>query len=238
MMLTRSGSESHQFMQKILLFVKYPEPGKVKTRLESFLDKKDIARLYACFVMDLLETLGDSGYLVDILYDPPEKKREVALLFGERYRYRPQEGADLGERMKNAIQSSFAEGMTSVVLIGSDLPDLPRPVLQEAFSSLETKDGVLGPSVDGGYYLVGFRKQGFWPAAFDGIAWSTDLVLSETMRRFSAAGRTLHLLPSGRDLDTPEDLRDFRRRNRTSSFARFRTMTFLNQLELQGGAHA
>ncbi len=234
-MLTRSGRTSHKLMQKILLFVKYPEPGKVKTRLESLLDKKDIAHLYVCFVMDLLETLEDSGYLVDVRYDPPEKKREMALLFGERYLYRPQEGADLGERMKNAIQSSFTEGMNSVVLIGSDLPDLPRSVLQEAFSSLETKDGVLGPSVDGGYYLVGFRKKGFWPAAFDGIPWSTDLVLSETMKRFSAAGRTLHLLPSGRDLDTPDDLQDFRRRNRTSSFARFRTMTFLNQRELHDG---
>jgi len=218
-------------MQKILLFVKYPEPGKVKTRLESLLNQADIARLYFCFVMDLLETLGGTGCLVDIIYDPPEKEREMARLFGDGYVYRPQEGTDLGERMKNAFQSSFAEGMTSVVLIGSDLPDLPRSVLREAFSSLETKDGVLGPSVDGGYYLVGFRKGGFFPAVFDGIPWSTDLVLSETMRRFSAAGRSISLLPSGRDLDNPEDLQDFRRRNMASHFARFRTMNFLNQLE-------
>jgi len=222
--------------QKILLFVKYPEPGKVKTRLESLLDKDCVARLYECFVLDLLETLNSagSGYALSLVFDPPGKRAEVARLFGEGYDYRAQEGADLGERMKNAFLSCFAEGMASVVLLGSDLPDLSGSVLREAFSSLEISDGVLGPSVDGGYYLIGFRKEGFFPSVFDDISWSTDRVLSETMSRFHAVRRTLSLLPWGRDLDTPEDLRDFRKRNLSTPFAHSRTMNFLNQLELSG----
>ncbi|OPY89292.1 MAG: 2-phospho-L-lactate guanylyltransferase [Syntrophus sp. PtaU1.Bin208] len=218
-------------MQNILLFVKHPEPGRVKTRLEPLLGKEDVARLYCCFVLDLLETLAGTGYPLGVFYDPPEKKEALVSLFGEGCEYRPQEGADLGERMKNAFKSAFAEGMASVVLIGSDLPDLPGPVLREAFSLLEMTDGVLGPSVDGGYYLVGFRKEGFFPDVFNGISWSTDSVFSETMRRFSAAGRTVALLPRGRDLDRPEDLRDFRRRNLATPFARSHTMIFLEQFD-------
>lgn len=217
--------------QKILLFVKYPEPGKVKTRLEPLLGKEDVAGLYCCFVLDLLETVAGTGYPLGVFYDPPEKKGALVRLFGEGYDYRPQEGADLGERMRNAFKSAFAEGMTAVVLIGSDLPDLPPSVLQEAFSSLETADGVLGPSADGGYYLIGFRKEGFFPDVFNDISWSTDSVFSETMRRFSAAGRTVSLLPRGRDLDYPEDLRDFRRRNLAKPFSRSRTMIFLDQFD-------
>ncbi len=217
--------------KKILLFAKYPEPGKVKTRLEPLLGKEGVARLYCCFVLDLLETVAGTGYSLEIFYDPPEKKGELVRLFGEGYNYRPQKGADLGERMKNAFKSAFAEGMKSVVLIGSDLPDLAGPVLREAFSSLEKTDGVLGPSVDGGYYLVGFRKEGFFPDVFNGISWSTDSVFSETMRRFSAAGRTVSLLPWGRDLDHPEDLRDFRRRNLATPLSRSHTMIFLDQFD-------
>jgi len=220
--------------QKILLFVKYPEPGKVKTRLESLLNKDCVARLYECFVLDLLETLNGVGSALRIVYDPPGKGTETVRLFGEGYDYRPQEGADLGERMKNAFLNCFAEGMTSVVLLGSDLPDLSGSVLREAFSSLEISDGVLGPSVDGGYYLIGFRKEGFFPSVFDDISWSTDRVLSETMSRFHAVRRTLSLLPWGRDLDTPEDLRDFRKLNLSTPFAHSRTMNFFNQLELSG----
>ena len=215
--------------QKILLFVKYPEPGKVKTRLEPLLGKVHAAGLYECFVRDLLETLNGTGHVLTILFAPPEKGIEVARLFGKGHQYRPQEGADLGERMKNAFLGCFAEGKTSVVLLGSDLPDLFGGILQDAFSSLATSDGVLGPSVDGGYYLIGFRKEGFLPSIFDNVPWSTDSVLSETLKRFHEARRTVALLPWGRDLDTPEDLRDFRRRNLATPFARSRTMTFLNQ---------
>ncbi|OPY13114.1 MAG: 2-phospho-L-lactate guanylyltransferase [Syntrophus sp. PtaB.Bin001] len=216
--------------RKILLFVKYPEPGKVKTRLEPLLDSNCAARLYGCFVLDLLETLIGTGYALRIVYDAPGKREEIARLFGEHYDYRPQEGADLGERMKKAFLSSFAEGVTSVVLLGSDLPDLPGAVLKEAFSALEEFDGVLGPSVDGGYYLVGFRREGFCPSVFDGIPWSTENVFPETMSRFHKARRTVSLLPPGRDLDTPEDLWDFRQRNLDTPFARSRTMTLLNRL--------
>jgi hypothetical protein len=216
--------------RKILLFVKYPEAGKVKTRLEPLLGREYTARLYECFVLDLLETLKGAGYPLRLVYDPPEKKEEIACLFGEDYDYRLQEGADLGERMKNAFQDCFAEGVNSAVLLGSDLPDLPVTALKEAFSALQDSDGVLGPSVDGGYYLIGFRREGFRPSIFDGIPWSTEKVFPETIKLFHKARRTVALLPPGRDLDTPEDLLDFRRRNLDNPFASSRTMTLLHQL--------
>jgi len=214
--------------QKILLFVKCPEPGKVKTRLESLRDKEWVARLYECFVLDMLETLNGVGYARRIVFYPRDGRDEMVRLFGEGYDYQPQEGDDLGGRMKNAFLSAFSEGMTSVVLLGSDVPDLPGSVLPEAFYGLENSDAMLGPTADGGYYLVGFRKEGFCPAVFDDIPWSTDQVFSETMRRLRAAKRTVSLLPLMQDVDTPEDLRDFRRRNLSTPFARSRTMAFLN----------
>lgn len=223
--------------KKLLLFLKYPEQGKVKTRLEALLDKDCVASLYQCFVWDLLETLKGTEYAPRLLFDPPEKEAELIRLFGKGYDYRPQEGSDLGERMKNAFLACFAEGMDSAVLIGSDLPDLPGSVLREAFSFLENSDGVLGPSVDGGYYLVGFRKKGFCPSVFDDISWGTGQVLSETLRRFHARKRTVSLLPWGRDLDTPEDLRDFLRRNLSTPFARSRTVNFLMRLQRDGQLH-
>jgi uncharacterized protein len=218
-------------MQKILLFVKYPEPGKVKTRMESLLGKDRVAGLYQCFVLDLLETLKDAGYPLSLVFSPSERKREMVHLFGEGYDYRPQEGDGLGERMKNAFRECFAEGTEAAVLIGSDLPDLPAYVLREAFSALKSSAAVIGPSVDGGYYLIGFRKEGFSPEIFDGIPWSTDRVLSETMQRLAAAERTVSILPWGRDLDTPEDLQDFWRRNLSSAFARSRTVNYLRQFD-------
>jgi len=96
--------------QKILLFVKCPEPGKVKTRLESLRDKEWVAKLYECFVLDMLETLNGVGYARRIVFYPRDGRAEMVRLFGEGYDYQPQEGDDLGGRMKNAFLSAFSRG--------------------------------------------------------------------------------------------------------------------------------
>jgi glycosyltransferase A (GT-A) superfamily protein (DUF2064 family) len=129
--------------------------------------------------------------------------------------------------MKNCFQRCFADGFSQVVIIGSDIPDLPPETFAEAFTALERRDAVIGPAVDGGYYLVGFREETFIPEAFEGIAWSTEGVFAETLERLIRAGVGVHRLPSRRDVDTPEDLRDLVRRNRNTPFARSRTMACL-----------
>jgi rSAM/selenodomain-associated transferase 1 len=126
---------------------------------------------------------------------------------GEDYLYMPQQGVDLGERMKNGFIEAFAMNLKRVVLIGSDIPTLPLEFIEEAFTSLEEKDVVIGPSLDGGYYLIGFKDKKFSPRVFKGIPWSKERVFEETMGILEQEGLTVHTLKPLRDIDTIEDLR-------------------------------
>jgi rSAM/selenodomain-associated transferase 1 len=126
---------------------------------------------------------------------------------GRDYLYMPQQGVDLGERMKNGFTEAFDSGFKRVLLIGSDIPGLPLEFIEEAFASLKEKDAVIGPSLDGGYYLIGFRDEKFSPQVFKGILWSTERVFEETMKILEREGLTIHTLKPLRDIDTIDDLR-------------------------------
>jgi len=211
----------------IILFVKDPARGRVKSRLASALGEDATLQLYRSFVLDILDTLGQTGIPVRICYYPPDSGKAVAGWLGPERQYLPQEGRDVGERMENAFRQAFSGGISRAVLIGSDIPDLPALFLNEAMASLLTHDAVIGPAHDGGYYLIGFRNDTFSPAAFSGIAWSTGTVLSSTMQAFGRAGQRVHVLSPWRDVDTREDLKDLAARNRRSAFSSSRTMSFL-----------
>ena len=135
---------------------------------------------------------------------------------GEDYLYMPQKGEDLGERMRNGFIQTFAEGFKRVILIGSDIPGLPLEFIEEAFTSLRDKDAVIGPSLDGGYYLIGFRNKTFSPKVFEGIPWSTEKVFEETMKVLEKERLTVHTLPRWRDIDTIEDLKNLPGRSTNS----------------------
>jgi rSAM/selenodomain-associated transferase 1 len=210
----------------IAMFVKCPEKGSVKSRLSPALDDELIVSLYESFVVDLLATLKRSGHPYRIAFTPADRKEEIIRRFG-RCDSIPQIGADLGDRMDNAFRRCFADGFTAVLIIGSDVPDLPSEIVTEAFAALDNRDAVIGPSVDGGYYLIGFTKEMFVPGVFEGISWSTDAVFPETMARLERAEIGVHLLPPWRDVDTPEDLKDLVRRNRDTPFDRSMTMMCL-----------
>jgi uncharacterized protein len=210
----------------IAMFVRCPEKGRIKSRLLPVLDDEFILSLYESFVLDLLATLERSGCPYRIAFTPADREEGIINRFG-RHDAIPQIGADLGERMENAFKRCFAEGFTAVVIIGSDIPDLPPEILAEAFAALENRGAVIGPAADGGYYLLGFAKEAFGPGMFDAIPWSTDAVFPETMERLERAGIDVHRLPPWRDVDTPEDLTDLIRRNRNTPFAASRTMRCL-----------
>ena len=118
----------------------------------------------------------------------------------------PQVGSDLGERLTTAFAAAFAADATSVVVIGTDSPDLPIDYIEQAFHLLEScaSDAVIGPSIDGGYYLLGTRK--LWPMLFCNIPWSTPEVLSSSLRNAEAAGCSTCFLPQWYDIDTIIDL--------------------------------
>ena len=217
----------------ILMFVKSPTAGQVKTRLAAEIGEGAAVGLYRCFVEDLISTVGTLDVGLRLCFHPPETKSLFLQWLGEQHGYIPQTGDDLGERLKNAFVDAFEQGFSKVVAIGSDSPDLPASFLREAFEELDSHDAVVGPSSDGGYYLIGFSEDSFVPGAFDGIAWSTSAVLSQTRMKLKMHGLGVHLLPQWHDVDTCSDLDGLTARNENTSFGLSRTFAFIRKAENQ-----
>jgi rSAM/selenodomain-associated transferase 2/rSAM/selenodomain-associated transferase 1 len=125
-------------------------------------------------------------------------------LFGDDITYRPQQGRDLGQRLIHAIEESFAAGAGQVLVIGTDAPELTPAILQQATAALEEHDLVVGPAIDGGYYLIGLTR--CEPKLFQDIAWGTAAVLAQTLTAAHRLGFHVHRLPPLSDVDHPEDL--------------------------------
>jgi uncharacterized protein len=215
----------------IILFVKAPTRGQVKTRLATTLGEDVALGLYRNFGLDILNTLEQTGPPVRICYDPPGSLKEVTGWLGSGRQYLPQEGSDVGERMENAFHQAFSRGFSRAVLIGSDIPDLPPALFTDALRSLDDHDAVIGPARDGGYYLLGFRNESFLPAVFRGIPWSTGAVFEQTMAIIDRTGRRVHVLPVWQDVDTVQDLKDLATRGRRSAFRSSHTMYFLTRIK-------
>ena len=191
----------------LLFFIKNPEKGKVKTRLAAAIGDKMAVKLYKRFLLEMLFTLNSGTFLFYLCYYPETSLNDLKDWLGDHYLYMPQNGQDLGERMKNGFLEAISMNFKRVVLIGSDIPDLPLEFIEEAFGSLLEKEAVIGPSFDGGYYLIGFRDKTFSPRAFDGIHWNTESVFAETLRALEQEGLSVHTLQPLRDIDTVNDLR-------------------------------
>jgi len=193
----------------LIIFAKAPIPGEVKTRLCPPLDHDEAASLHGTLVLDAVERAkglpGASLYVAGA----PDLAHPFFKVMEGRYgaQLLAQRGPDLGSRMRWAMQDAFEQGAQEVLLTGTDLPTLPRAYLAEALKLVKAHDVVLGPTADGGYYLIGLRKM--VPVLFEGIAWSTASVLAETKKKIEQAGLPLGLLPECRDLDTVDDLKVF-----------------------------
>ena len=216
--------------RRILLFVRYPEIGRVKTRLETHLDQDKILSLYRYFVEDILSTLHRSDYPVSVCYWPPEKGEDMQAWLGSSLAYCPQKGEDIGQRMQNAFADAFAKGVDQAILLGSDFPDLDSVILDQAFHALSDNDVTLGPAVDGGYYLIGFNRSAFFKEIFSGISWGTGQVLKNTLEKIDHAGVRVHMLPEWQDIDTFEDLQLFYKRAGRKGLEDLRTMQYLHTI--------
>jgi hypothetical protein len=188
----------------VILFARDPVLGQVKTRLSSSLDDETILKLYSCFVEDSLEKISkveDADCFVGI--SPANHSGFFNGTEPSDMRLFAQQGKDLGDKMRQAFVDRFAEGYKKVAIIGSDSPSLPVSYINQSLTS--DKDLVLGPSIDGGYYLI--AMSGKVSEVFDGVAWGTEHVLDETLARVKKAGVSLELLPVWYDVDLPADLK-------------------------------
>lgn len=209
------------------MFLKTPEKGKVKSRLADAIGEELTLDIYKTFVIDIIGTLKIRMYPLRIYFYPPDSGEGIENWLGNGFVFMPQNGRDLGERMKNAFAQSFSEGFEKVLITGSDIPDLTNVVIDEAFASLENNDAVIGPSADGGYYLIGSKKGTFLPEIFHGISWGTDSVFHETMKIFQKTVSRVHILPEWRDVDTIDDLRSLFVRNVDTDFRNSGTMSWI-----------
>jgi uncharacterized protein len=221
--------------QLIIVFLRAPEPGQVKSRLARHIGPEPALSLYRHFVHDTLETVNALGIPVQICFYPAAKREAVISWLGSGYTYLDQSGDHLGQRMATAFIRAFESGPDRAVLIGTDIPDLPGSIIAEAFNALNSHDAVIGPAADGGYYLIGFNANGFLPAIFDGIAWGHPDVFARTLEIFKKHKTPLHQVPMWQDIDEYEDLLSYAQRNTGENMAQGNTATLIAQI-IGGGA--
>ncbi|QJB55133.1 TIGR04282 family arsenosugar biosynthesis glycosyltransferase [Pseudodesulfovibrio sp. zrk46] len=191
----------------ILFFVKYPEPGAVKTRLAEDSSPELAAEFYSVFAKEKLDELSHgSNADIIICFTPEDRKAETREWLGSGFRYIAQKGGDLGRRMENAFREAFFMGYDRALLVGSDIPALTSDIVNHGLEQIESGAAVLGPAEDGGYYLIGFPRGGMVPEVFHDIEWSTDTVAQETRNKLEAADLECRELEHLDDTDTLDDL--------------------------------
>ena len=191
----------------VAIMAKAPSPGAVKTRLCPPLREAEAAALYRCFLADKIAAVQSlAGAQPVIAYTPDEAHAEFTAL-APGFALVAQRGPDLGARLHSSLASLLAAGHPGAIAVDSDTPTLPREFLQRAVDCLMRPgpDVVLGPTEDGGYYLIGVRAA--HRALFEDMPWSTSAVLEITLRRAAAAGLQTVCMPTWFDVDTPDDLR-------------------------------
>jgi rSAM/selenodomain-associated transferase 1 len=193
-------------LEKLIIFLKAPRPGLVKTRLAAVIGPQAACVAYRKLVELLLDQLRELPF-VELKHSPDDATSEIAPWLAADWNCRPQGSGDLGERLRAAFDDAFAQGAERVAVIGSDCPYVTPEDIRAAWSALSRCDVVLGPAGDGGYWLIGLRR--VQPELFHDIPWSTDQVLHATMTRIQSAGLSVHLLRTLEDVDTEADWRRF-----------------------------
>lgn len=186
----------------LILFVRAPVLGKVKTRLAATIGDKQALMVYELLLKHTYTITASLPCTKYVYYADEITHRD--LWDDGNFIKAVQHGNDLGDRMLNAFQSAFDDGFQQVVIIGSDCYQLDTPLIQRAFELLNQHDAVIGPAEDGGYYLLGLSKM--LPTVFEGKKWSTDFVRADTIKDLESMNMLYKLLPTLNDVDEAEDL--------------------------------
>jgi rSAM/selenodomain-associated transferase 1 len=193
----------------VAIVCKAPEPGRSKTRQSPPLRPEECAAISACFIQDLAATIGALAADGDVtgyaLYTPRGSEPALRRLLPERFDLAPQCDGDFGMRLIQGTRDLLNAGHRGVILVNSDSPTLPRPILRAAVDATRRNDGVvLGPAFDGGYTLIGLSKP--HDRLFEDIPWSTGAVYALTLERAQELGLSVHSVPGWYDVDDEESL--------------------------------
>ncbi len=213
----RSGKKYKLFKDEtkknaFIVFVRTPEKGKVKTRLMKDLGRDRTLKTYKSFVADTMKVCDGLKIADKFLGCFPITEDAFLNGVSRKHRFKgefAQEGRTLGDKFINTFKDKFAEGYKKVIIIGSDSPTIPVEYIKQAFAELDSKDFVLGPCTDGGYYLVGAKK--LFENVFKNIPWDSSEVLNKTLDKLIAGKVKFSLLPFWYDVDNIDDLNFYKR---------------------------
>ncbi len=197
-------------MNAVIIFAKYPAYGKVKTRLSETLGVEFAVRFYKAMAEHTFQIclmLPKNKYDIFLFYEKSEQSESVKSWIPSEFSVHLQEGSDLGEKMKAAFNRMFEKGYKKVTIIGTDCPELNTKILLKSFEELSDNSIIIGPSADGGYYLMGMNK--FYPFLFDDIEWSSTRVFDDTLKKVKENNLHVYMLPGLIDIDTEKDLRQW-----------------------------
>ena len=196
--------------EHIILFTRFPQPGKVKTRLIGRLGLQGAAELHTQMTEQIIcqiQPALQSRKIQLQIYYYGGSQQEMADWLGRSHTLCPQQGSDLGQRMEHAFAQTIQQGAERILLIGSDCPHIDAAIITSGLAKLHSHKLVLGPTTDGGYYLIGLRAGGSeYMSLFTNIDWGTDQVLEQTLTQAKMNGLSYTLLSKLNDIDRPEDL--------------------------------
>ncbi len=190
--------------QQLGVFAKHWTPGCVKKRLAATEGEVRAAKFCNLFLEATLRRFSTCGDCRILAFTPETKQSEFKTLVGPSWTLQPQVAGDLGQRMDYYFQDAFRNGMDQVLLIGSDSPHLPLSFVYQAYHALARAEVVLGPSRDGGYYLIGLRHP--FPELFCEVDWGTSMVWQQTTEKINRRGCSFEQLSEWYDIDNREDL--------------------------------
>ncbi len=197
-------------MNALILMTRVPVPYKTKTRLMNIFTGEQCADIHRCFLLDLFRVCNKLKHSIDIYltYTPEGDLHLFKDIIPDYIKIFPQEGKDLGAKMNNAINSLLHKNYEKVILIGTDIPEIQPEYIEKAFTILDKKDLCFGPTMDGGYYLVGMKcpHEGIF---CEDIHWGNKSVMEGTMEKANKKGFTVGLAHKCRDIDTKEDIKEF-----------------------------
>lgn len=195
---------------QVAVFARHPEPGRCKTRIAAVLGDPTALRIYERLLSHTLALVRASGYPACLWVTPDERAGEASSWAPGFASYRAQGAGDLGARLFRAVESAFAENHGKVLLIGTDCPELTASHLEQAFTALDRADAVIGPTRDGGYYLLGLKKAHVF--LFENIPWSTAETAEATVMALKRNNLSYICLPELTDIDTADDFLRFKHR--------------------------